>query len=363
MLLCSYLPLHVNVIQCSTKTIIIRNKPTVSPTKVSSGNPTQSPVKTTIAPTKATPPPTTNAPTKESTPTQSPTEFTEKVLYVTIQPLAIDFESDVDLNLFNKNEGWAISEGEGVNGTAAAKTSSDLDDGESASLELLVDYAHGGHFSLSIKSSLTQESDELFQIFINDTLKYQTAITTSEFFLWRQTFPMGKTNVTWKYSNGVGGQGNVWIDNIDMLPYVIDDFETGDFSYLPWSVQAGWVVDSSKPFSGEYSAHFNDTVLPADVRTLSFPISTESGGVCSFRIWTDIGMPFDQLLILLDGTAIQGYIEPTGLYVPFGIGIEPGEHEVGFQYRRPGFTPPIDRNETQYGTGQVWLDSIRFIPS
>ena len=143
----------------------------------------------------------------------------------------------------------------------------------------------------------------------------------------------------------------------------MDDFSSGDFSYLPWDADDGWDVDDSNTNIGGYSAHFSGNVEVGGFRALSVEVSSVTGGAVSVQIHADVGMPYDQALIYIDEEVVQGYPAKTGGFVIFNYDLDAGTHTIGFRVWRPNFNPPNPRNETVNGSGQAWIDEFQFYPN
>ncbi|MHC4476375.1 MAG: SdrD B-like domain-containing protein [Planctomycetota bacterium] len=128
-----------------------------------------------------------------------------------------------------------------------------------------------------------------------------------------------------------------------------EDFETGDFSNLPWE-HAGdgpWTIDSSKYFEGSYSAKSavlsvpDESILRVTVTcgqgNMYFMLNNGDGGVFEFSI---------------DGGAIFSYYNHDLDWSLFAIPISAGTHTFEWRYR-PG----------HYGEKHAWIDAIRFPPA
>jgi DNA-binding beta-propeller fold protein YncE len=130
-----------------------------------------------------------------------------------------------------------------------------------------------------------------------------------------------------------------------------EDFETGDFSNLPWEHggDAPWTIDSFEHFEGSYSAKSAD--LPRySVSILSvtaacgqgevyFMLKSGSGG--TFRFSVDGGYVFDW-------TDWEGDLDWALVMIPVGAGI----HTFEWSYQPDGF-----------GEDHAWIDAIRFPPA
>jgi hypothetical protein len=130
-----------------------------------------------------------------------------------------------------------------------------------------------------------------------------------------------------------------------------EDFETGDFSNLPWEHggDGPWTIDSFEHFEGGYSAKSADlpryslSILSVTTACgqgeVYFMLKSGSGG--TFRFSVDGGYVFDW-------TDWEGDLDWALVMIPVGAGI----HTFEWSYEPEGF-----------GEDHAWIDAIRFPPA
>ncbi len=207
------------------------------------------------------------------------------------------------------NEGWTISSG-GYQGGTAAKAPSTLGQNEVAKLALTVHTTSGGLLTFRLNSELVPETGERITIYDNDgNVILNLPAPTFEYVSFQVTIPPERSTIKWFYHSGSQSSGEVWVDNIVVTPNIVDGFESGDFTALPWIVDEGWTVDGTDAFEGDFSAHFppNESVGLNGYRNLTLEMDTLTGGVFSFAIHSDARMPYDRLGVIIDGTIFNRY--------------------------------------------------------
>lgn len=129
-----------------------------------------------------------------------------------------------------------------------------------------------------------------------------------------------------------------------------EDFETGDFSNLPW-VHAGdgpWTIDSFEYFEGSYSTKSADlpwgdesilsVTLACGKSNIYFMLRNGGGGSFGFRV--------DGELVFYRSEG-EGNLDWSLVIVPVSAGM----HTFEWHYEPSGF-----------GENHAWIDAIRFLP-
>ena len=130
-----------------------------------------------------------------------------------------------------------------------------------------------------------------------------------------------------------------------------EDFETGDFSKLPWvhSGDGPWTIDSAYKFEGGYSAksgsvtRYADTILSVTMTcgegNILFMLKTIGDG--HFTFWIDDDLPYDH----------DGYWDGDLEWSLVAVPVTAGTHTFKWSY-----------SPDTYGDDHVWIDAIRFPP-
>ncbi len=137
--------------------------------------------------------------------------------------------------------------------------------------------------------------------------------------------------------------------------YFGDNFETGDFSALPW-VQGGnanWVIESSTVWEGTYAAK-SGTISNSQSSSIEFTINTAGREIISFYCKVSSESGHDNLIFYIDGDA---FIIP-GLSGEFGwseltFNFPAGVHTFKWTYSKD--------SSGSSGSDCAWLDNIRFL--
>jgi hypothetical protein len=137
-------------------------------------------------------------------------------------------------------------------------------------------------------------------------------------------------------------------------PRLGDDFETGDFSALPW-VQAGdanWVIDTSTVYEGTYSAK-SGAISDSQSSSIEFTIDTGECELISFYYKVSSEEDSDNLVFYIDGsprvTDLSGELDWSEISLNFSSGV----HTFKWTYYKDG--------STSHGSDCAWLDNIRLL--
>ena len=132
----------------------------------------------------------------------------------------------------------------------------------------------------------------------------------------------------------------------------VEDFETGDFSHLPWrtSPAAPWSVQSDVRQSGSYAAragHIEDSGWS----WLQVQVEVTAASAIGFWYRVSSEPDFDFLRFLVDGVEVGKWSGETG-WQPFFYLVTPGKHTFRWEYAKD--------NSDSAGEDTAWVDSIVF---
>jgi hypothetical protein len=132
----------------------------------------------------------------------------------------------------------------------------------------------------------------------------------------------------------------------------VEDFETGDFSHLPWrtSPAAPWSVQSDVRQSGTYAAragHIEDSGWS----WLQVQVEVTAASAIGFWYRVSSEPDFDFLRFLVDGVEVGKWSGETG-WQPFFYLVTPGKHTFRWEYAKD--------NSDSAGEDTAWVDSIVF---
>lgn len=152
---------------------------------------------------------------------------------------------------------------------------------------------------------------------------------------------------------------------------VFDGFETGDLSALDWSVSGveAWIVDSTKPYEGSFSAHVKTADIPngGDFSQLDLALTLEDAGFIQFYFNAPVAMPFESFELYVDGNFLTPLATPDSNWTQAGAILSSGEHTVSWRYANNPGGAPDDVISTvpqpPYRVGEAWLDNVALLPS
>ena len=164
-----------------------------------------------------------------------------------------------------------------------------------------------------------------------------------------------------------GNSDDSWSTSIDMtVGELIESFETGDFSYLPWEFtgDADWTIQANDASAGIYSARsglLQDAEQGQNVTSdLILNITTVEDGAISFSSKTsceDVGSSsgsyYDYLAFYIDGIE-QNKWAGENSWSNISFPISEGEHQLMWRFNK-------DQGVTS-GSDAVWIDNIIFPP-
>lgn len=137
-------------------------------------------------------------------------------------------------------------------------------------------------------------------------------------------------------------------------PRIGDDFETGDFSALPW-VQGGianWVIQSGTVWEGTYAAK-SGAISNSQSSSIEFTIDTADCEIISFYCKVSSESGFDGLTFYIDGSARLLGFSGERDWTEITFNFTPGVHTFKWAYRKDG--------SGSSGSDCAWLDDIRLL--
>jgi hypothetical protein len=130
----------------------------------------------------------------------------------------------------------------------------------------------------------------------------------------------------------------------------IEDFETGDFSSLPWlfSGNMGWQIDNSNVFEGIYSAK-SETITHNQKAEMSFEVEYPTKGRIIYNARTSSESNYDFLRFYIDGVEKKRLSGSTS-WQETVFTVEAGTHTFKWAYTKDG--------SSSSGSDCAWLDFI-----
>ncbi|MCK4980647.1 MAG: T9SS type A sorting domain-containing protein [Candidatus Delongbacteria bacterium] len=142
------------------------------------------------------------------------------------------------------------------------------------------------------------------------------------------------------------------ISVFDPTLYNIEDFETGDFSLIPWTFggNANWTIDTSSPFEGIYCARSEDI---SDNQRADMLVSMDYvvPGNISFQYKISSEGNYDYLKFYIDGIE-RGKWSGATSWLEVSYPVEAGLHDFNWSYQKDG-------SASSY-SDCAWVDRIVF---
>ena len=173
-----------------------------------------------------------------------------------------------------------------------------------------------------------------------------TGLTVS----WTAPDSSGTYTIGVTVSDGRGGSADGSID-IDVLPVLNEDFETGDLSKFAWTAggDAPWVVQSSVAYGGTYAAQAGP-ITDNQTSVLSVLTAAPGSGTLSFnrKVSSDAG---DLLGFYIDGV-LQGSWSGELDWAAESYPLAAGLHTLKWVYSKDG--------SGAAGSDTAWIDNVVF---
>jgi len=164
-----------------------------------------------------------------------------------------------------------------------------------------------------------------------------------------------------------GNSDDSWESNINMtVGELIESFESGDFTYLPWELngESDWTIEFLNASEGSYSAKsgvLSDAEQGQNITSdISLAITTVEDGTISFAkkvscedVGSSSGTYYDYLAFYINGIEQDKWAgESDWSNVSFSV--PAGEHELMWRFNK-------DQGVSS-GDDAVWIDNIIFPP-
>eukprot|EP00578_Thalassiosira_sp_NH16_P002350 CAMPEP_0181129508 /NCGR_PEP_ID=MMETSP1071-20121207/29357_1 /TAXON_ID=35127 /ORGANISM="Thalassiosira sp., Strain NH16" /LENGTH=2606 /DNA_ID=CAMNT_0023215495 /DNA_START=157 /DNA_END=7977 /DNA_ORIENTATION=- len=151
-----------------------------------------------------------------------------------------------------------------------------------------------------------------------------------------------------------------------------DGFETGDFTALDWQFsgeEGVWMVDSTNPYEGDYSAHARRDDISASqaYASIDISVSSTSSTFLQFYFHAPVAMPFESFSLYVDGNFLTPLNTEDDTWSVAGAILAGGDHDVSWRLtRNPGGVPQdlLDSMPPEeFRTGDAWLDNVQLLPT
>lgn len=218
---------------------------------------------------------------------------------------------------------------------------------------LLIDSIPFAYDSLLVVfDSLTGLYDSIYMVYdsltgVYDTVYPDTLVSGIDFILYENRFPVRYVAARPYYSDMVR------ISWSHHLPLLYDDFETGDFSRLPWnnSLAFPWVVIDTSAYEGDYCMRSTCGGVGGGLSQIEVPVYIPANGEMSFYCKVSSESNWDVGCFYIDGMKkmeVSGETEWTR----YAFAVTEGEHLFRWTYQKDA--------STDMGDDCFFVDSIRF---
>ncbi|MBN2790850.1 MAG: T9SS type A sorting domain-containing protein [Candidatus Delongbacteria bacterium] len=142
------------------------------------------------------------------------------------------------------------------------------------------------------------------------------------------------------------------VNVFDPDAYYIEDFETGDFSRIPWkfSGNAEWVIDSASPFEGSFCSGSED-ISDNQRADMTVNIDYVVSGNVSFQYKISSEGNYDFLKFYIDGVE-KGKWSGITSWKEVSFPVTTGTHNFSWSYQKD--------SSASYGNDRAWVDRIVF---
>ena len=218
---------------------------------------------------------------------------------------------------------------------------------------LLIDSIPFAYDSLLVVfDSLTGLYDSIYMVYdsltgVYDTVYPDTLVSGINFILYENRFPVRYVAARPYYSDMVR------ISWSHHLPLLYDDFETGDFSRLPWnnSLAFPWVVIDTSAYEGDYCMRSTCGGVGGGLSQIEVPVYIPADGEMSFYCKVSSESNWDVGCFYIDGMKkmeVSGETEWTR----YAFAVTEGEHLFRWTYQKDA--------STDMGDDCFFVDAIRF---
>jgi len=140
-----------------------------------------------------------------------------------------------------------------------------------------------------------------------------------------------------------------------VIGQIIEDFESGDFSTIPWQMggSLGWTIVSANPYQGTYCAK-SGAITHSQTSQMSVTLTISSPGVLSFYYRVSSEGNWDFLRFFIDGVEKNRWSgEVAWTRVTYNVAA--GPHTFLWRYTKDG--------SYSVGSDCAWVDKIVFPPT
>ncbi len=133
----------------------------------------------------------------------------------------------------------------------------------------------------------------------------------------------------------------------------IEDFESGDFAGLPWTMDgsAGWII-SGAPYEGAWCAQ-SGNIGNNQTSELHLTVDVVAPGDIAFQYKVSSEDTYDYLRFLIDGTPQAAWAGEEG-WSEYSCAVAAGEHQFSWIFDKD--------NSVSHGSDCGWIDYIVFPP-
>ena len=218
---------------------------------------------------------------------------------------------------------------------------------------LLIDCDLFGYDSLLVVyDSITGTYDSIFMVYdtlsgVYDTVYIDTLISGLDFILYENRFPV-------RYVAAMLFNGDmVRLSWSRHDPLLYEDFETGDFSRLPWSnsLSYPWAIIDTSAYEGDYCMRSSCEGVGGGISQIEVPVYVPGNGEMSFYCKVSSESNWDVGCFYIDGTKkmeVSGGTEWTR----HAFAVTEGEHLFRWTFQKDA--------STDIGDDCFFVDAIRF---
>lgn len=260
------------------------------------------------------------------------------------------------------NASWSAKTTKAHTGVYSAEAPVSIVDNQSSYLQVTLDCTDG---NVTFWYSVSSEANyDFLRFYIDGVLQKQWSGSVP----WSQAsfaVKAGKHTFKWVYTKDYSistGSDTAWIDDI-VIPTVIapppgsliEDFETGDLSKLPWSATGSgqWSVTGTTVHGGSYAAEAPVSI--ADNQSASLEVTLDcTDGTAAFWYSTSTEANHDFLLFYIDGVLYNQWSGSLSWGQSPAYRVAAGRHTFKWVYAKD--------YSASAGSDTVWIDDI-ILPS
>ena len=251
------------------------------------------------------------------------------------------------------NSNWMIATDDVYGGTYSAKSGT-ITHNQISELEVTLDCT--GFNTISFARKVSSESGYDYLKFYVDGLKIAEWSGSQDWAEESYSVTSGQHTFKWVYEKDVSisnGSDCAWIDNVSLSNEEIigDDFETGDFSTLPWQHPGDgiWTITTDEVYSGSYSA--KSGAINHD-QTSELQVTLDCTGFSSISFARKVSCELwdDRFAFYIDGS-LKYYWTGESSWGVETFSVTSGLHTFKWAY---------EKNESiSSGSDCAWIDNIK----